>query len=172
MLKKLLICFSLVILPLCMFSQTIENLDTQEKIVGKIHFKKWIFSVYDAELFSEDNSFSWDKPFLLKVVYLRSLSGKSIAQQTVNEIVKQHPQITKANQEKYYDIFANIIPNVSNGDILYGFADENGYGQIYTKNNKLLGTIKDKQLTKYFFEIWLSDNSSNPLLSKQLRGIS
>ena len=155
-----------------MFSQTIENLDSQDKLVGKIHFKKWIFSVYDAELFSQSNSFSWDKPFLLKLVYSRSLSGKSIAERTVNEIVKQHPQISKTNQKKYYDIFANIIPDVSNGYILYGFIDENGDGQIYTKNNKLLGTITDKKLTKYFFEIWLSDNSSYPLLSKQLRGIS
>ncbi|AKE21048.1 hypothetical protein DR79_681 [Francisella tularensis] len=35
----------------------------------------------------------------------------------------------------------------------------------------LLGEIPNKTLSKYFFEIWLSDKSSHIKLSKQLRGL-
>ena len=44
--------------------------------------------------------------------------------------------------------------------------DSNGY--IYSDKG-LLGISPSKPLSKYFFEIWLSDKSSHIKLSKQLR---
>ncbi|MDE4942762.1 hypothetical protein NAI62_11045, partial [Francisella tularensis subsp. holarctica] len=70
---------------------TLQQIKSQQ--VGKGHFSKWFFDVYDAELYSENGHVSWDKPFLLKIHYLRSFSGKNIATQTVTEIAEQHPQL-------------------------------------------------------------------------------
>lgn len=148
--------------------QQIKNQESQQ--VGKIHFTKWFFDVYDAELLTKNGEFSWNKLFLLKIHYLRSFSGKSIAKHTVKEIYSQHPQITKPKYQKYREVFNNLIPDVKKGSNLYGYMDNDGYGYLYT-GNKLLGKIPSKQLSKYFFEIWLSDNSSDINLSKQLRGL-
>ncbi|MEY8702911.1 hypothetical protein AB4F11_08065, partial [Francisella philomiragia] len=113
---------------------------------------------------------NWDKPFLLKIHYLRNMDGKAISKHTVKEISYQHPQQVKANYKEYRDTFNQLIPDVQNGTNLYGYMDENGKGYIYSDNG-LIGEIRDKELSKYFFEIWLSDNSSYQNLSKQLRGL-
>ena len=172
MLRKLLIIF-FISLPIISFAEnlSIEQIKKQEpQQVGEIHFTKWFFDIYNAELFTQNGEFSWNKPFLLKIHYLRSFSGKSIAKHTIKEIYSQHPQITKPKYQKYREVFNNLIPDVKKGSNLYGYMDKDGYGHLYT-DSKLLGRIPSKQLSKYFFEIWLSDNSSDINLSKQLRGL-
>lgn len=172
MLRKLLIIF-FISLPIFSFAEnlSIEQIKKQDsQQVGKIHFTKWFLDVYDAELFTQSGEFSWDKPFLLKIHYLRSFSGKNIAKHTVKEIYSQHPQETKPKYQEYREIFNKLIPDVKKGSNLYGYMDKNGYGYLYT-DNKHLGKIPSKQLSKYFFEIWLSYNSSDINLSKQLRGL-
>lgn len=172
MLRKLLIIF-FISLPIFSFAEglSLEQIKVQEsQQVGKIHFTKWFFDVYDAELYTQNGSFSWDKPFLLKIHYLRNFSGKNIAKHTVKEIYSQHPQATKPKYQEYREIFNRLIPDVKKGSNLYGYMDRNGNGYIYT-DDRLVGEIPSKQLSKYFFEIWLSDKSSNIKLSKKLRGI-
>ncbi|MDE4953229.1 hypothetical protein NAI68_11040, partial [Francisella tularensis subsp. holarctica] len=70
---------------------TLQQIKSQQ--VGKLHFSKWFFDVYDAELYSENGHFRWDKPFLLKIHYLRSFSCKNIANHTVKEIYEKHTQL-------------------------------------------------------------------------------
>ncbi|OIN84658.1 hypothetical protein KX00_591 [Francisella sp. TX07-6608] len=90
MLRKLLIII-FISLPLFGVAEelTLQQIKSQQsQQVGKVHFSKWFFDVYDAELYSENGHFSWDKPFLLKIHYLRSFSGKNIANHTVKEIAE------------------------------------------------------------------------------------
>ena len=46
--------------------------------------------------------------------------------------------------------------------------DKDGNGYIYSDKG-LLGEIPSTTISKYFFEIWLSNKSSHIKLSKQLR---
>ncbi|MDE5035751.1 hypothetical protein NAI71_10735, partial [Francisella tularensis subsp. holarctica] len=64
--------------------------------------------------------FSWDKPFLLNIHYLRSFSGKYIANHTVKEIAEQHTQLAHTTIDKYKEIFTRLMPDVNNGTNLYG----------------------------------------------------
>ncbi|AKH92838.1 chalcone isomerase family protein [Francisella tularensis] len=172
MLRKLLIII-FISLPLFGVAEelTLQQIKSQQsQQVGKVHFSKWFFDVYDAELYSENGHFSWDKPFLLKIHYLRSFSGKNIANHTVKEIAEQHPQLAHTTLDKYKEIFTRLMPDVKNGTNLYGYMDKDGNGYIYSDKG-LLGEIPNKTLSKYFFEIWLSDKSSHIKLSKQLRGL-
>ncbi len=172
MFKRLLITI-IISFPLFTYAEelTLQQIKSQQvQQVGKIHFSKWFFDVYDAELYTQDGHFNWNKPFLLKIHYLRNMDGKTISKHTVKEISYQHPQQVKANYQEYRDTFNQLIPGVQNGTNLYGYMDENGKGYIYSDNG-LIGEIPGKELSKYFFEIWLSDNSSYQNLSKQLRGL-
>ncbi|MDE4961603.1 hypothetical protein NAI45_11050, partial [Francisella tularensis subsp. holarctica] len=81
----------------------------------KVHFSKWFFDVYDAELYSENGHFRWDKPFLLKIHYLRSFSGKNISNHTVKEIAEQHQQLAQNTLDKYKEIFTRLMPDVKIG---------------------------------------------------------
>ncbi|KEI34705.1 putative periplasmic protein [Francisella sp. W12-1067] len=172
MLKRLFGIF-FICLPILISAQELElsTIKAQNSnLVGKVHFKKWFFDIYDAELFTNTGKFNWDLPFLLKIHYLIDLQSKSIVTQTLKEISKQHPNEVKDNYQNYLDTFKMIIPNVAKNTNLYGYMDKDGYANIYS-DTRLLGTIQNKGLSKYFFEIWLSDKSSNIKLSKQLRGI-
>ena len=171
-LRKLVLVF-FVILPILSFANQ-PNLDDilvqNNQRVGKVEFKKWFFHVYNAELFTKNGSFSWDKPFVLKIHYLMGFKSKTIANRTISEIGKQHKAETKENKAKYSEIINKVIPDIKKNSNLYGYMDKDGYTYIFTKD-KLVGKIDDKQLSKYFFEIWLSDKTSDHKMSKQLRGI-
>ncbi|APC97693.1 chalcone isomerase family protein [Francisella frigiditurris] len=158
--------------PICSWALDLSSIERQnDKLVGKVHYQKWFFDVYDAELFTTNGKFDWDKPFLLRISYLRNLSGQSIVSQTIKEISLQHPSLTKTEKQDYRKIFSGMIPDVKKGDILYGYMSDEGYAYIYSGNNELLGEIKDKKLSTYFFEIWLSDDTSSPEHSRRLRGL-
>ena len=74
------------------------------------------------------------------------------------------------NSKEYSKVFNKLIPNVKKGSNLYGYMDQNGNGYLYSDSG-FIGEIPSKKLSKFFFEIWLSDRSSNIKLSKQLRGL-
>jgi hypothetical protein len=172
MLRKLLIVL-FVSLPLLATTKplTLAQVKKQEsQQVGKIHFSKWFFSIYDATLLTQNGTFSWNKPFLLKIHYLRNISGKTIAKHTIQQIYEQHPMDVNDNSKEYSKVFNKLVPNVKKGSNLYGYMDQNGNGYLYSDSG-LVGEIPSKKLSKYFFEIWLSDRSSNVKLSKELRGL-
>ncbi|MGQ4001422.1 chalcone isomerase family protein [Francisellaceae bacterium CB300] len=150
---------------------SLQEIKAQEsKRVGKVEFRKWFFHVYNAELFTKTGNFSWKQPFVLKIHYLIGFKSKTIANRTISEISKQHNAEVKANEAKYFEIINKVIPNIKKNSDLYGYMDKNGYAYIFTKD-KLVGKINDKQLSKYFFEIWLSDKTSDHKMSQQLRGL-
>lgn len=172
MLRKLLIVL-FISLPVLATAKplTLAQVKKQEsQQVGKIHFSKWFFSIYDATLLTQNGTFSWNKPFLLKIHYLRNISGKTIAKHTIQQIYEQHPMDVNDNSKEYSKVFNNLIPNVKKGANLYGYMDQDGNGYLYSDSG-LIGEIPSKKLSKYFFEIWLSDRSSNITLSKKLRGL-
>ncbi|AXA34396.1 chalcone isomerase family protein [Francisella adeliensis] len=151
---------------------SLQEIKTQEsKRVGKVEFRKWFFHIYNAELYTENGKFSWDKPFLLKIHYLLSFKSRVITNRTIREIAEQHPEAVRKNKKKYKQMIASVIPDIKKNSNLYGYMDKDGYGYIFTDQN-LVGKINDKQLSKYFFEIWLSDNTANHQLSTKLRGLS
>lgn len=172
MLRKLLIIFFISI-PLLSSADDLslqQIKQQQSQLVGKIRFTKWFFNIYDAELYTTNGSFNWHKPFLLKVYYLRNFSGKSIAKHTIKEIYRQHPKEVASKYNQYENIFECLFPDIKKHSSLYGYMDKNGNGFIYSDSG-LIGEIPTKQLSKYFFEIWLGNNSSNVKLSQQLRGL-
>ena len=68
------------------------------------------FSIYDATLFTQNGTFSWDKPFLLKIHYLRNISGTTIAKHTIQQIYEQHPMDVNDNFKEYSKVFNKLIP--------------------------------------------------------------
>ncbi|QLE79550.1 hypothetical protein FLM55_07280 [Francisella sp. Scap27] len=173
MLRKLVVLF-FITLPILSFStepKLNEILTTNNQQVGQVEFRKWFFHIYDAGLYTQNGKFDWNQPFTLKIHYLLSFKSRVITNRTISEIAKQHPEAVRQNRKKYKQIIAAVIPDIKKNSNLYGYMDKDGYGYIFTDQN-LVGKINDKQLSKYFFEIWLSDNSANHQLSTKLRGLS
>lgn len=150
---------------------SLQQIKTQEsKQVGKVEFRKWFFHIYDAKLYTNTGKFDWDKPFLLKIHYFIGFKSKIIVNRTISEIAKQHPKEVKTHKKQYRQIISTVIPDIPKNSNLYGYMDKAGYTYIFS-DKKLIGKIKDKELSKYFFEIWLSDKTAHHQLSKKLRGL-
>jgi hypothetical protein len=64
-----------------------------------------------------------------------------------------------------------IFPDVSNGNNLMGVRDRNGHA-IFFFNGRKIGSIRDREFTNRFFDIWLSQKTSRLGLRRKLIGAS
>lgn len=147
--------------------QFIEN----PKQVGKTSRMTYLFwDVYDASLYAPQGAYSQDQPFVLALHYLRALDGKEIAKRSLKEMEKQG--FSDSSQgEQWLTKMVKIFPDVSEGTVLYGLRTPEGYTQFY-EDNKLIGEVRDSEFTTWFFNIWLSEKTSEPAMRKELLGLT
>lgn len=148
-------------------NQFIEN----PKQVGKTSRMTYLFwDVYDASLYASQGTYSQDQPFVLALHYLRALDGKEIAKRSLKEMEKQG--FSDSSQgEQWLTKMVKIFPDVSEGTVLYGLRTPEGYTQFY-EDNKLIGEVRDSEFTTRFFNIWLSEKTSEPAMRKELLGLT
>lgn len=137
-------------------------------LVGKARLKVLFWKVYDAELYAPNGDWSADEPFALSLNYLRKLEGEQIAKRTIVEMRKQgfEDEVTLA---RWFDDMRSIIPDVEKNTRITGVADDDQNTLFYSKG-KLIGEIKDPLFTQKFFDIWLSEKSSQPKMRNKLLG--
>lgn len=145
-----------------------ESLPTFMKPVGQAELKVLWFSVYTATLASPEGRFiSVSEPLLLTLQYKRNISRQDLLEET-------EYQWDKAGIDK--DLYAtwlfeleDIWPDISEGDSLTFYQNEKGDGHFYY-NQRYIGTLTDGIFNQAFLNIWLSDSSDFPQLTKELTG--
>lgn len=128
--------------------------------VGSGMFTYYFWDVYEATLFAPNGSWEPTAPFALQLTYQRDLKGKKIAQRSVDEIRKQGFDDAK-RLETWMTKMTQIFPDVSDGDTLTGIATKDSASVFYF-NGKQVGVIEDPRFTVQFFNIWLSEKTSEP----------
>lgn len=138
------------------------------KLRGEGRLSVMVWSIYDARLWAAHSGDIFDKPFVLELTYLRQIGGRQIADTTAEEIRRQgfRDEIKIA---AWHRQLKRIMPDVDADTTLAGMANKDGH-TVFFKNGKEIGSIADTQFTKYFFNIWLGDKTSNPRLRQQLIG--
>lgn len=154
-------------------SWAIEILDKyiqKPKIVGQGRLSFLAWDIYDATLFAEQGEWKEQKSFALELSYLRDIEGKKIASKSIDEIRSQglNDEIKLA---AWYSQMVDIFPNVSDGTNLIGICDYNNHA-IFYNGNEYLGAINDPEFSKYFFDIWMGEGTSEPQLRSALLGLS
>ncbi|WP_064435593.1 chalcone isomerase family protein [Pseudoalteromonas neustonica] len=137
------------------------------KTVGTSRFEYIFWDVYDATLATTTGQYEFPQhPTKLSLTYLRDFAAKDIVKAT-NE---QWRYLGK-NQlvKKYDDKLLAIWPDIKEGETLTFITTETGIGTFYHQN-KELGSIKDVNFADDFLSIWLSENTSEPKMRKQLLG--
>ncbi|KAF7764768.1 hypothetical protein PCIT_b0832 [Pseudoalteromonas citrea] len=148
----------------------LDSLLTNPLQVGQTSRMTYLFwDVYDATLYAPNGKYSTSRPFILKLEYLRDLEGEDIAQRSIEEMQKQG-YADKQKLALWLDSMKTIFPNVRNGTQLLGVRNAAGESVFYSEN-KLLGKIKDPDFTTHFFNIWLSEKTSEPEMRKELLAI-
>ena len=137
-------------------------------LVGQGMFSYYFWDVYTGELFAPDGKYANQPPFALRLTYQRDLEGKKIAQRSIDEMKKQG-DVSTDDAEKWLSLMEKIFPDVSDGDVITGIATKEGTSVFYV-NGKKADEISDKRFTQRFFDIWLSDETSEPKFRKKLLG--
>lgn len=139
------------------------------QMVGKARLKVMLWKVFDAELYTSSGQYDETRPFALKLRYLRKLNGRKIVEQTIGELKDQN-EASFTQLSQWERELEQIIPNVSRGTSITGVrsTDES---TVFYKNNTRIGSISNPQFTRMFFNIWLGEKTSKPLLRKRLIGL-
>ena len=124
--------------------------------------------VYDVRLWTQMKAFTYTDPFAVELVYDMSLSGKDIAERSVKEMRAQGVN-DEAKLRSWGDEMAKIFPDIKKGDALIGVSLPGKEVRFYSRE-KLIATVPDPEFAKAFFDIWLSEKSSEPKLRLKLLG--
>lgn len=136
------------------------------KTVGKGEYEWGLWTVYDAELMSEDGSYDAEKPYALKLTYHMDFDGSDIAERSVKE-VRGQKAASKEQLAKWGEEMKKVFPDVKEGDVITGINDNSG-NAVFLYNGKEVGTINDAGFADAFFGIWLSEKTSEPKLRNKL----
>lgn len=151
------------------FIANIANAQVADKKLvgeGKLHY--FMMHIYDAKLYSDDGSFSFDKPFALKLEYKRKLYGEKIADRSNLEI-RNLGFKDEIKLAAWHSQMKDIFPDVDDGVSITGLYIPQKQTVFY-KNDEEIGVIKDPEFGKWFFGIWLDEKTSEPDLRKKLLG--
>lgn len=124
--------------------------------------------VYDVRLWTQMKAFTHTDPFVVELVYDMTLNGKDIAQRSVKEMRTQGIS-DEAKLKRWGDEMAKIFPDIKKGDSLIGVSIPGKEARFYNRE-KLIATVPDPEFAKAFFDIWLSEKSSEPTLRLKLLG--
>lgn len=126
------------------------------------------FGIFEAELYAPNGQYSPNKPFALKLTYLRNFKGAAIAEETAKQMRRQGMKDGPALQN-WVARMTRIFPDVAKGQSLTGVRDTAG-NTVFYSGSKAIGSIKDPEFTRRFFAIWLGNNTQNPDLRNKLVG--
>lgn len=140
--------------------------------VGAARLTVWGFQFYDARLWAPAE-FSADdyarSGFALELTYLRSFDHGSIAERSIKEM-RSIGSMGEPQAAQWLAQMRKIFPDIAKGDRLVG-VHKPGEGATFTFNGKPAGEIRDPEFGRLFFGIWLSPQTSQPQMRRELLGL-
>ena len=136
--------------------------------VGSGRMQYLFFDVYDAVLLAPEGKWDAAKPYALTLNYLRELKGADIAQRSVEEM-RMQGFTDEVKLAAWFEQMRAIFPDVNAGMSLTGVYLPGNETRFY-KGDQFIGRVKDDQFGQQFFNIWLSEKTSEPGLRQKLLG--
>lgn len=168
MLRKMLFIFFL-----CFSGVTHANSSVMQQVmpdaqlVGKGRLTYMVWDVYDASLYAPNGKWKHNKPFVLRLDYLRDISRQDIADTAISAM-RQQGFTDEVKLAAWHTQMENVFPDVGEGVALIGVYQPNQPTVFYNQKGDFIGQVKDPEFGKYFFAIWLENNTPKPLLRVQL----
>jgi hypothetical protein len=138
------------------------------KKVGAGRMTYLALPVFDATLYAPGGVYAPGKPFALTLSYLRTLKGKDIARNSVEQMRRQGGY-SDAQLKAWGTAMSGIFPDVAKGSSLTGVRQADGSTAFY-RGDARIGQVDDPAFSRAFFDIWLGEKTSQPALRKQLLG--
>lgn len=142
------------------------------RLQGRGRLRMMGFSIYDAQLWVDREpvgAADWAAvPLVLELIYARRLVGRQIAERSMTEMARQGP-IEPEQAAQWLAQLQALIPDVDARDRLSAvWAPSQALRLI--GNGRTLGELQDPALGRRFLGIWLSPQTSQPDLRRNLLG--
>lgn len=176
LLKSCSLFFFAMLLPTFGYANVLPDIVAKEhaglSVRGEGTLRFFGIKVYDARLWvpakSLSKSISPNDAFALELIYDMALKGREIAERSTVEMRK----IGYSNEAKlkaWGDEMLRIFPDIKKGESLIGVLIP-GKGAKFYSRDKLIASADDPEFAKAFFDIWLSEKTSEPKLRERLLG--
>ena len=151
--------------PLMTFgnNSSIANYLAQPSLQGEGQFTYFGFHIYDAALYRSRIDSSQE--FALEIRYRKSFTGKSIAEQSIQEMKKLGYDQSKLSE--WGKDLNRIFPNIESGQSLTAIYKPL-QGTIFLFNGQKIAQIQSAEFSKAFFSIWLDSKTTAPNLREKL----
>lgn len=142
------------------------------RAAGTARLRVFGFQIYDARLWAlaEFNASNYSaSAFALEISYLRNFDNDAVADRSIKEMRKLG-SMSEAQAAQWQTQMRKIFPDIAKGDKIVGIHTP-GVGASFTFNGKPAGEIKDPEFARLFFGIWLSPQTSEPQMRRELLGL-
>ncbi len=142
------------------------------KHTGSARLSIWGFEIYQANLWTVAGFSAQDysqHAFALELEYLRNFSSEAIAKRSIQEM-RRVGSFSASQSDQWLAQLRALIPDVQKGDRITG-VNQPGVGTRFFVNAKATGEMRDAELARLFFGIWLSPQTSEPQLRQTLLGL-
>ena len=136
---------------------------------GSALYKVLGVSLYQASLYSTEDSFAWQYPFALELGYLRSFSGELLVSATLNEVARMGTP--DEDHSELPLMLGECFKSVQKGDVYLAIAYTPNRLRIKLNNEQVCDIVYEN-ISPKVLGIWLSDASRDLKRSRQLRGLN
>lgn len=138
----------------------------QAQLLGSAQYRVLAWPVFEAELWSQHQHFSWDRTFALSLTYRRGISVDELVSRSVEGMAERSrlssPQALSAALR---DCFSDVSP----GDRITGVSLDEQTARFYL-NGRQRCEIRWPGFRRAFFGIWLEGRGADRAFSTRLRG--
>lgn len=168
----LLILIAIGFFPFSVFSAPnyIKKYIPEPNKIGEGYYKFLIWTVYKAQLYSEDDEISYNKKLALRLSYKVDASAQRIIKETINQFKKQGID-NEEILEKWKVKMEKIFPDVLEGESLTAILMPKKQ-LLFFKNGKFISQTSDIVFAERFLDIWLSEKTTSPSFRKKLLGLT
>lgn len=139
------------------------------QLAGSSRLRFFGLNVYDARLWTSPGfraATYAQHSLALELTYLRSLSGKAIAERSLKEM-RRGGTFAPDTEQAWLNAMQEAFPDVNEGDRITGIHTP-AVGAKFWFNGQARATIRDAEFSRLFFGIWLSDATSEPRMRTEL----
>ena len=142
--------------------------DAQWTRTGEARLRKYLFHIYDAELWSAAPRWSPDAPYALAITYARGFDSIQLVDRTLAELERMGEWNPTA-EARWRSELERAFPDVRPGDCLVGVRFPNQPLRFYL-NGEYHAEIQEPRLAQAFLGLWLDPRTSEPEMRRRLLG--
>lgn len=142
--------------------------------VGEARLKVLFWNIYDSSLWTSNGQFialPYSYPLALKITYQRDITRQQLVDATIDQWQYLGIDTSKSDSQQWIAALESMWLDVSRGDNLTYYVDEDQVGYFYS-GDRLLGKIDDPAFSAAFLGIWLDPGTSRPNIRRQLIGMN